>query len=573
MKESIRKALAVGTERVIAWADVLDRINVFPVPDGDTGRNLVYTLSPLRRTEDTADEVARALMLSARGNSGNIASQFFTAVLPCRDLEDLTAACREGRDLAYGAVSDPKPGTMLSLFDALVQGLESSPPFPGGEFVERVTEKLEGTVRETTDQIPELRRAGVVDAGALGMFIFFDAALSALSGRIETGVSVVDAFKDSLALAEPWREETDRGFCLDVVVEIGQDASAAAADVYHLGESVVTMADGGLLKVHLHADNQEEIRERLGSLGHIVRWNADDLAEQTRRFTRTRKRQALHIMTDAAGSVTREEAADLGITLLDSYINLGQASLPETYVNRAQLFEAMRDGAQVSTAQASVLERHQCYEKALKLYPEVLYLCVGSVYTGNYQVAMDWKAENDPEDRLIVVDTGSASGRLGLAVKASAMLSLDTDDARAVESFARRVVEDCQEYVFLDKLQYLARGGRLSKTSAFFGDMLKMKPIITPKSTGAEKAGVLRSRKDQVDFALARLGEGLNPADPAWIMLEYTDNETWLRETVLPRIETLYPAADILTTPVSLTSAAHMGPGTWAVAFLSKKQA
>jgi hypothetical protein len=273
-------------------------------------------------------------------------------------------------------------------------------------------------------------------------------------------------------------------------------------------------------------------------------------------------------MTDAAGSLTREMADELGVILLDSYVNLGASSLPETYADPAAVFKAMRDGTKASTSQAADEERRQCYRKAADLHDRVLYISVGSYFTGNYQSALDWKAADDKEDRLTVMDSGSASGRLGLAVIAAARRALETNDPEEVMDYARRAVDNCREYIFLDKLQYLAAGGRLSRTSAFFGELLKMKPVVSPRPTGAEKVGVVRSREEGVEFALKRLDEEL-PADrPSFIMLEYTDNEGWLRREVLPRVSGRHPQAEVLFCPISLTTGVHVGPGGWGAAFL-----
>ena len=568
MPDFITKAVVSGSERVIAWADVLDRINVFPVPDGDTGRNLVFSLSPLRRMGPNVSGLAQELLMSARGNSGNIAARFFSGFVACDGLHCLSECCRNGRDRAYQAVPDPKPGTMLTLFDALVEALEQYPPEDSGAWVGPVVARLENEVRSTTERLPELKDAGVVDAGALGMFIFFDACFNTMADREAVFTSVADTFRDSLELAEHWEDHGDHGYCLDVVLQVDQGTTASLSQVYNLGESVVTITDGDFLKVHLHAGDAQVVREKLGAMGSILRWSSDDLAAQTKRFAKPKLHQALHIMTDAAGSVTREDAVNLGITLLDSYINLEEYSLPETYVDPLGLFEAMGQGIKVSTSQASVVERHQCYHKVLNLYPRVLYLCVGSYFTGNYRVAMEWKAEHDPEDRLILLDTGSASGRLGLAVMATARLALTTSDPQEVIDYGRWAAENCREYIFLDKLQYLAAGGRLSKTSAFFGDMLKMKPVVSPQPEGAKKVAVVRHRKDQLEYALNRLAEGLDPLKEALIMLEYTDTEDWLRSQVKPIIEDRFPRAEVLCRPISLTTGSHVGPGSWAIAFM-----
>ena len=221
----------------------------------------------------------------------------------------------------------------------------------------------------------------------------------------------------------------------------------------------------------------------------------------------------------------------------------------------------------VSTSQSSVFERHEYYAAALARFEKVLYLCVGSAFTGNFQIASDWKKEHDPENRLTVIDTGAASGRLGTIVLSTIGYLSRTKDMDKAIAFAKKAVVSCEEYVFLEKLEYLAAGGRLSKTSAFFGDMLKMKPVISPQPEGAKKVGVVRNHKDQIKMALEKLAAALTPDTRALIMLEYSDNIGQVGE-FKEKVQALYPKAVVFLQPLSLTSGAHMGPGTWGVAFL-----
>jgi uncharacterized protein len=135
-------------------------------------------------------------------------------------------------------------------------------------------------------------------------------------------------------------------------------------------------------------------------------------------------------------------------------------------------------------------------------------------------------------------------------------------------AYAAKVVPACEEYIFLDKLEYLAAGGRLSKAGAFVGDMLKMKPVVSPQPEGAKKTGMVRNRDDQIKMACKRLAASLAKDEKALIMLEYSDNYDLINGTVKPAIAERFPQAGIIVGPLSLTSGAHMGPGTWAVAFL-----
>jgi len=591
METPFPQALITGFERVAAWADLLDEINVFPIADGDTGRNLVVSLSPLRQAAQGRERIIRELLLSARGNSGNIAARFFTGLLTADSVGNLAGAIRQGRELAWQAVHDPKPGTMLTVFDVLAEIVEEGPATFDAAWRERALQKLEQAVLSTPELLPRLKAAGVVDAGALGAFIFLDGFFSVLAGESDGFRPITEIFKGYLKISPAFAENAEAGCCVDTVLRVEGEAGEAIRGLSAVGESVVVLRDGDYLKVHLHARDGEKARSDLAAIGQVVRWCSDDLEAQVR-SRRLSVEQCVHVMTDAAGSISREIAAELGMTLLESYITAGERSLPETHFVPDDLYEAMRRGVKVSTAQASVFERHQHYRSVLDRHPRVLYLCVGSAFTGNCAEAVAWQQRHDREGRFTIVDSGAASGRLGLLALATARFARKTRDEETVIRFAREGAARCQEYVFLDTLRYLAAGGRLSRTSAFFGDMLHMKPVISPLPDGARKVGVVRNRTEQLKFALEKLAAALGEGDcdgaseagrrtgrkpavglerdgRALIMIEYTDNREWVIKKVQPEIARRWPEAEIILQPMSLTSGAHMGPGTWAVAFLS----
>ena len=225
METPFPQALMTGFERVAAWADLLDEINVFPVADGDTGRNLVVSLSPLRRIALGRERIVRELLLSARGNSGNIAARFFSGLLMADSLEDLAGAVRQGRDRAWQAVNDPQ-----ARHDA--DGLRC----PGGGHGRRSggvrrrrgatgsSRRLEEAVLSTPELLPRLKAAGVVDAGALGVFIFLDGFFSALAGAGDGFRPVTEIFRDYLKVSPAFPEEGETGCCVDTVLRVEGEA-------------------------------------------------------------------------------------------------------------------------------------------------------------------------------------------------------------------------------------------------------------------------------------------------------------------------------------------------------------
>jgi len=221
-------------------------------------------------------------------------------------------------------------------------------------------------------------------------------------------------FKGQLKVSETCRDNAESGYCVDAVLSPRTDADAALDGLSLIGDSIVVTRDANCLKVHLHTEDRELVRRRLSAMGDLLTWADDDMGRQTRDFERGQNKQAVHIMTDAAGSVTREDAKVMGITLLNSYITSGETCLPETHFQPLDIYAAMRQGTKVVTSQSSVFERHQLYDSVLSRFEHVLYLCVGSVFTGNYDVATAWKKRHDQDNRMLVLDTGAASGRLGL---------------------------------------------------------------------------------------------------------------------------------------------------------------
>lgn len=568
MNRDLQNALITGTERLAAWADLLDHINVFPVADGDTGRNMVTSLAPLKQTDSDIKEMERKLLLGARGNSGNIASRFIAGLITAESLDFLPPAMKAGRDMAWQAIHSPVQGTMLDVLDALVKLVHENDTPGIFSDISEIINDLEMTVKATRDLLPKLKAAEVVDAGALGIFLFLEGFLMSLANRTEALQPVTLRFNGFLEVSSAFNETRDGNYCVDMVIQFDEGQGEQVLRLSDHGDSIVVIPHDDFYKVHLHTSDTKNAKKGIEEFCSIIQWEQDNLDKQIEEFSHIQSERCIHIMTDAAGSITREYARDLGITLLDSYITAGEKSLPETLFSPEELYRTMRNGVKVSSSQASLFERHQYYQSVLDRYEKVLYLCVGSAYTGNYQAAMKWKEENDPGDRFTVIDSGAASGRLGTIVLATDRFAATTDNPDAAIEFATNATETCEEYVFLDKLQYLAAGGRLSKPSAFFGDLLHMKPVISPMATGAEKVGVLRNLKEQKRFAMKKLDNSFNSASRPLIMLQFTDNKEMVESLIKKEIAEHYPSAEILLQPLSLTSGVHMGPGTWSIAFI-----
>lgn len=571
----LHRSFAAAYACLASWADLLDRINVFPVADGDTGTNLRISLAPLRSPGDNTETTCSLLARCATGNSGNIAAAFFREFYRAGDFHDLAKQAALGRDKAWQAIADPCPGTMLSVFDSLTASLllhaDPATLYPS------LCRALEESVFATTHLLPDLEKAGVVDAGALAMYVFFEGFFRHLCRCEGTTASILDIFAGRLTIAGNYHQEMDSCYCVDVVIQVnsqrpagiepGEKQASIKDNLARLGESLVVVQDEAFLKIHIHTPDPEQLRGKLGSYGHIVQWSDSAITPKVGLQTHRNNLQTLHIITDGAGSLPRSWAQDLGITLLDSYIVIGNESRPESLYAPEEIYPLMRRGIKITTAQASNFERQLHYKNLCRQYGPCLYLSVGASFTGNYAAALAWKNEDPLGPLLTLVNTGAASGRLALIALLTARYGEKCQENEEIINIAEKLIASCDELVFINELKYLVAGGRVSKAGGFFGDMLQMRPIVTPTLAGVKKVGVVRSDKGQLQFALEKLGKRFQRDSAPVILLQYSDNHPWVAGPVQEQISSLLPQAEILLAPLSLTSGVHMGPGTWSLAF------
>lgn len=561
----LSSACISGYEHLTAWADLLDQINVFPVADGDTGTNLRVSLAALRECEADMEIALSRLAGCGRGNSGNIAVAFFCEFLRL-DGRRLSEQARSGRDKAWNAISDPCSGTMLEVFDALCLALDEQRSenldFP------RIRKILQQAVLATPQQLPELADAGVVDSGALGMFVFFDGFFQKLTGQKTDAASVTELFADKLQIKSSFHPQATGEYCVEALLTTDGPQSELLGRISNLGKSAVLVPDPSGVKLHLHTRNPKQLRNDLSSLGEIVNWSdeAMDPMIQAGNAKEIQKNR-IRIMSDAAGSIPLALAREYGMILLDSYILAADQAKPESLFSPEQLYALMKEGIRVSTAQASNHERHLHYQAACEQHGKVLYLSTGSTFTGNFAIATGWKEKHDPDGQLELIDTGAASGRLAVIALLTARLARQGTAAAEVIASAQDLSREVEEYVFLHELKYLVAGGRVSRSKGFFADLLHMKPVISPGFEGVRKVAVLRNREAQLDFACVKLDSQKSNGSDLLVLLQYSDNKEWLTEVVEPQIRHQVPDAEILLVPLSLSSGVHMGPGTWSIAF------
>ena len=356
--------LAGGVRALEINRPVIDELNVFPVPDGDTGTNMSLTLlSAVREVNnvtstsmaDLAEALSKGALRGARGNSGVILSQilkgFANVMATCEEIDTKIFAkgLKTGTELAYSAVSKPKEGTILTVVRGMAEeAVDVSKRVRDiDKFLEKVLAKGEEVLAQTPDMLDVLKKAGVVDSGGFGLITMFKGFISGYRGEEISGAedytadSIVananqsafpdddhEALIDYESLGDP-----DFGYCTEFFI-INMKKTTTVTDIDKLrdylndiGNSTIVIGDLNLVKVHVHTNNPGNALARALTLGELDKIKIENMMEQNRqlRAKYEAERKPIGLLSVCAGDGFSAIFKDL---LVDQVIEGGQTMNP-----------------------------------------------------------------------------------------------------------------------------------------------------------------------------------------------------------------------------------------------------
>jgi len=349
-----------GANEVTKNTATLNALNVFPVPDGDTGTNMAHTVraaaaEALKQSSPSMADVSKAAsngaLRGARGNSGVILSQLFRGFAKglegkhTASSEDLAEALSKASEMAYKAVMKPKEGTMLTIGRAASEAAFEV-AFDNddiGECFEFVIKRTDEVLAKTPDMLPALKQAGVVDSGGMGIICFLKGALAVLSEKDEP--LLLDASHgaaEGTSLGEINVDDIKFVYCTEFLIELDPadkrkpGVSENAEEVLRgympkLGDSVVVVQDGDLVKVHVHTNNPDKALEKGLQFGQLLNIDINNMREQHSEmhdFSKSNEPpKPLGIVAVVAGAGMAELFTGLGA---DYVIEGGQSMNPST---------------------------------------------------------------------------------------------------------------------------------------------------------------------------------------------------------------------------------------------------
>lgn len=303
----LRDAFISGANNIANQRQAVDALNVFPVPDGDTGTNMSMSAGNAKRelirvpddasVSETADVCASALLRGARGNSGVILSLLFRGFSKglknqkTADAEHLVIALEMGVQAAYKAVMKPTEGTILTVARLAAEKARAqlSDEMQPLEIWEIIVAEAGAALEQTPEMLPVLKKAGVVDAGGKGLLVIFEGMANVFSGKgmVELGEEDDKAEGDSIHpdrnAAGEYVGEITFTYCTEfIVVKNHQDADPQPLREYleTIGDCVVVVDDETIIKTHVHTDNPGNALQKALELGYLTNMKIENMREQ-----------------------------------------------------------------------------------------------------------------------------------------------------------------------------------------------------------------------------------------------------------------------------------------------------
>lgn len=301
----LKKMIIEGTNALEKSKSLVDSLNVFPVPDGDTGTNMSLTILAAAKEVDKlkskkVGEIAKAAasgsLRGARGNSGVIVSQLFRGFAKSLEgkeianLEDIADAFLKASETAYKAVMKPKEGTILTVARVIAEKANdmvlSTEDFD--EFADGVMKTGQEILQKTTQMLPQLKEAGVVDAGGKGLLIFLEGAIS--GAHLEGGARLREASDEDKVISADFSqlstEDIKFAYCTEFFINLEKADSLEAAEgklkdyLEKIGDSIVVVGDEDIIKVHIHSNHPGKVLEKSMTFGYLSNMKIENMKLQ-----------------------------------------------------------------------------------------------------------------------------------------------------------------------------------------------------------------------------------------------------------------------------------------------------
>jgi len=493
-------AFLAGGNAVIQDQKYLNKINVFPVPDSDTGTNLASTMRSIAEStvispsfRDTLHSIADAAISGARGNSGLIFAQFIYGI--SREIkEEMKASTRAfGESVkraihyAYKAIVSPVEGTMLTVMkdwaDAVYLQRTST-----NDFVELLSHALQAakdSLRLTPQKLSVLAKAGVVDAGAKGFVDFLEGIINFIKrGRLKDVPKPETQWQDSGIHVRSDRKAIEYRYCSEALLTgRNMDLDKIRSEIGSFGNSAIVAGSEEKARLHIHTDRPADLFFKLKDYGSITQIKVDDMLKQYEAGFNRKSRIAL--VTDSACDLPQEVIDEHQIHVIPMNLSFADSLfLDKVTITPAQFYNLLRTHKQHPQSSQPPLKSIQNLLSFLAShYESIIVVALSEKLSGFYGLCLA-TADNVQGKTINVINSRHLSVSQGLVVLRVAEAIRSGKTHQEIVALAEEWISKTKLLADIQTLKYLVRGGRISPMKGLLAKMLNLKPIISVDSEG-----------------------------------------------------------------------------------------
>lgn len=570
----------------------LNDINVYPVPDGDTGTNMASTMLSIAEAiqsnqfgtniEIAGDKIAESALNGARGNSGAILAQFFYGLsegfkgklkITTNHFSD---AVHRAVERSYEALSKPKEGTILTVIKDWGSHIKqiSHKTHDFSELMRSSLDAAKVSLEETPKKLKVLAKAHVVDAGAQG-FVYI---LEGIFNFIKSGsLNIIDKaqfsssdFGADIADLTYAVEDISFRYCTEFYLQ-GENIpiKLLREKLQEYGDSLIVAGSEKRARIHIHTDEPRQVFDFVKQYGEIKDQKMDDMLQQHYDVHDKKHTHAIALTTDSSCDLPKDILKKYNIHLIPLRVFLdGAEYVDKVTIHADEFYSRLIEAKEFpKTSQPAPKDFQRTFQHLSKTYDTILSLHVSKALSGTYQSAAT-VARQVNGAAIKIIDSKTTTVGLGLIVQAAAEKIEEGVETDKLEKLIDNWIKNCKIYVGLATVEYLIRGGRLSKGKAMVANMLQLRPILSVNSSGnvkkaaAAKAGIPTQNK-VLELIFSESQKMKNPKF-AIAHVEAHKTAEWYHQKILDK----YPGQDIMILPASPALGAHTGPGAAAVAVL-----
>jgi len=521
--QNLKEMFLKSYERIEEKKEEINKINVFPVPDQDTGTNLARTLEGIKKAiedkefkdlQEISETILEEALISAQGNAGVIYTGFLSGFLPKLnknpvDAEKLAEAFEEGRKKAWKSMINPKRGTILDVIDvtAKVFKKEAEKERNIVEIFKKVIEKAKDAVLATREKMEVLRKANVVDAGALGFLIILESYLEALqpqftkakgekeipSEKVKRFIQVLRNRYEVVALilnpknGEKAREELEKlGNCLDIV-EVGNK-----------------------MKIHIHTDYPDEVRDVMRKIGKIKNLRIQDMAKEVAGEPSLRK-VSIGIVTDDVASLSQKIVERYQIEIVNVIFEWKDLEKIEGKNIYQKIKRAYEIGIETrpKTSQPPPKAYFEAFKKQLQKFEKVLCFTLSSKLSGCFNSATQGREmlTEKEKKKVFIFDTQNAVGGQSLFILRAIEMIQEKREIEEIIEKLKILIPKTKLYIILADPKGVELLGRITKSQANWIRRLKklgIHPLIEIKKGVLKKGGMIFA-KDEAEAIFKKI--------------------------------------------------------------------